>query len=86
MRALSSGRPAGAQPQPCAEQAEFTNRIKIWADATGRVIRIKLELSTGTAAVDQAINDALQGLQLQEPPPGDMPMPILMKISARRRT
>jgi periplasmic protein TonB len=66
-------------------QAEFSNRLKIWADATGRVIRIKMELSTGNAAVDQAINDALEGLQLKEAPPGDMPMPILMRIVARRR-
>jgi protein TonB len=66
-------------------QAEFTNRIKIWADATGRVTRIKMELSTGNATVDQAINDALEGLQLQEAPPGDMPMPINMRIVARRR-
>jgi len=67
-------------------QAEFTNRIKIWADATGRVIRIKLELSTGNVAVDQAISEALDGLQLKEAPPGDMPMPILMRIVARRRS
>jgi outer membrane biosynthesis protein TonB len=67
-------------------QAEFTNRIKIWADATGRVIRIKMELSTGNAAIDQAISDALDGLQLKESPPGDMPMPILMRIVARRRS
>lgn len=66
-------------------QSEFTNRIKVWADATGRVIRIKLEQSTGNAAVDQAISEALDGLQLKEPPPGDMPMPILMRIVARRR-
>jgi periplasmic protein TonB len=67
-------------------QAEFTNRIKVWADATGRVIRIKLELSTGNAAIDQAINEALDGLQLKEAPPNDMPMPILMRIVARRRS
>jgi TonB family protein len=67
-------------------QAEFTERVKIWADATGRVIRIKLEQSTGSAAIDQAISDALEGLQLREPPPGDMPMPILMRIAARRRS
>jgi len=66
-------------------QAEFTDRVKIWADATGRVIRIKLEQSTGNAAVDQAISEALDGLQLREPPPGDMPMPILMRIVAHRQ-
>jgi len=67
-------------------QAEFTDKIKIWADSTGRVTRIKLEQSTGNAAIDQAINEALEGLQLKEAPPGDMPMPILMRVVARRRT
>jgi outer membrane biosynthesis protein TonB len=66
-------------------QAEFSDRVKIWADATGRVIKIKLEQSTGSVAIDQAISDALEGLQLREPPPGDMPMPILMRIVARRQ-
>jgi protein TonB len=66
-------------------QAEFSDRIKIWADATGRVSRVRLERSTGSASVDQAISEALEGLQLEEPPPGDMPMPILMRVVARRR-
>jgi len=66
--------------------AEFTDRVKIWADASGRVIRVKLERSTGSEVVDQAINEALDGLQLQEPPPTGMPMPITMRIVARRRT
>lgn len=66
--------------------AEFTDRVKIWADATGRVTRVKLERSTGSDVVDQAINQALNGLQLQEAPPADMPMPITMRIVARRRT
>jgi protein TonB len=66
--------------------AEFTDRVKIWADATGRVTRVKLERSTGNDVVDQAINQALDGLQLEEPPPADMPMPITMRIIARRRT
>ena len=67
-------------------QAEFSDRIKVWADSTGRVTQIRLERSTGSSSVDQAITDALNGLQLEEAPPGDMPMPILMRIVARRRT
>lgn len=67
-------------------QAEFSDRIKVWADSTGRVTQIRLERSTGSSSVDQAITEALSGLQLEEAPPGDMPMPILMRIVARRRT
>ncbi len=67
-------------------RAEFADRIKVWADTTGHVTRIKLERSTGSETIDQAIVQALDGLQLQEPPPGDMPMPILMRVVARRRT
>lgn len=66
-------------------QAEFSDRIKIWADSTGRVTRIRLEKSTGNASFDQAISEALEGLQLEEAPPGDMPMPIMMRVVARRR-
>src|SRR5208282_5242946 len=40
-------------------QAEFTDRIKIWADATGRVIRIRMEQTTGNSTVDQAIAEAI---------------------------
>jgi hypothetical protein len=48
------------------------------------VTRVKLEGPTRDAAIDQAIAETLTGLQLQEPPPKDMPMPIFMRIAARR--
>jgi outer membrane biosynthesis protein TonB len=65
-------------------EAQFENKARIWADASGRVTRVKLDGSTGDQAVDQAIADSLTGLQLQDAPPGDMPMPIVMRIQARR--
>jgi protein TonB len=60
-------------------------RVRIWADNTGRVTRAQLIGSTGNAAIDSAItNEVLTGLQLQEPPPSDMPMPIVLRVTAHR--
>jgi len=59
-------------------------RIRIWVDNTGRVTRAQLVDSTGNPSLDSAITDrALTGLQLKEPPPSDMPMPILLRLSAQ---
>jgi TonB family protein len=60
-------------------------KVRIWVDSNGRIQRAKLEGSSGNAAVDRALaEEALAGLQLSEPPPQDMPMPIVMRISAKR--
>ncbi len=65
--------------------AGFNIQAKIWSDAGGRVTKAKLVESTGDAAVDEAIkNEVLIGFQLKEPPPDDMPMPIVMRLVARR--
>lgn len=65
-------------------KASFENEVRIWADITGRIIRVKLKGSTGDAAVDRAINETLGGLLLQQPPPTDMKMPIVMRLKASR--
>jgi periplasmic protein TonB len=60
-------------------------RIRIWVDSTGRVTRAQLVDSTGNPSLDSAITDnALTGLQLKEPPPSDMPMPIVLRVSTHR--
>jgi outer membrane biosynthesis protein TonB len=70
---------------PLTKRAGFTNTVKIWSDATGRITRVRLSSSTGDRAVDTAIeNEVLNGLVLTEPPPNDMPMPINLRISARK--
>lgn len=59
--------------------------VRIWPDTTGRIARAELVGSTGDAALDAAIkNQVLTGLQLQEPPPAGMPLPIVMRLTARR--
>ena len=60
-------------------------QVKIWADKLGRVTRAQLVGSTGNSALDIALRDeVLTGIQLPEPPPSDMPMPINLRITARQ--
>jgi hypothetical protein len=70
---------------PHTRAASLRLEIKIWPNATGRIVRVELDGSTGDPTVDTAMkNEVLNGLQLQEPPPSDMPLPIVMRITARR--
>jgi protein TonB len=60
-------------------------RVRIWADNTGRVTRAQLIGSSGDPAIDSAIqNEVLTGLQLKQAPPSDMPMPIVLRVTAHR--
>jgi len=60
-------------------------KARIWVDASGRVTRASLEGSSGDPEVDQALQrEILNGLQLPDPPPEGMPMPIVMRINAAR--
>src|SRR5271165_5959671 len=73
------------QKNPHTRSAAFRVEVRIWPDTTGRVTRVQLVDSTGHPAVDAAIKEeVLTGLQLQEPPPTDMPLPIVMRLTARR--
>ena len=60
-------------------------KVRIWLDSSGRVTRATLAGTSGKPDVDAAIRDEiLTGLQLQNPPPEGMPMPIVMRLSATR--
>ena len=71
---------------PRTRKASARIGVRIWADpSTGRVTRAALVSSTGDTAMDAAIRDeVLTGLQLDQPPPEGMPMPIVMRVTARR--
>lgn len=69
---------------PRTREAVLSHKVRIWPDSTGRITRAKLADSTGDSALDTAITDSLTGIQLPEPPPADMPSPILLRLSARR--
>jgi periplasmic protein TonB len=60
-------------------------KTRIWADKNGRIIKATVSGTTGDPVVDEALkNEVLVGLQLQEPPPDDMPMPIVLRVSEQR--
>jgi outer membrane biosynthesis protein TonB len=60
-------------------------QLRIWADGTGRINRVELASSTGSAELDATIrNDVLGRLTLREPPPSDMPMPMVTRVTMRR--
>lgn len=60
-------------------------KIRIWSDSKGRIVRAEISGTSGDPAVDAALkNEVLVGLQLQDPPPQDMPMPIVMIVHEQR--
>jgi TonB family protein len=70
---------------PKTRTASLQTEIRIWLDASGRIMRAKLSDSSGDAALDSAIqNEVLTGFKFPDAPPEGMPMPIVMKFSARR--
>ena len=73
------------QKNPKTKTASMRVDVRIWPDATGRVIRAELKSSTGDNALDSAIqSQVLNGLQLDSPPPAGMPLPIVLRLTARK--
>jgi len=65
--------------------AAFKIEIRIWADPFGRITSAVVVNSSGDTSLDLALTkETLTGLQLPEAPPQDMPMPIVLRISAKR--
>lgn len=69
---------------PSTRNASMSLQVRVWPDSGGRITRAQLVGSSGNPAVDQAIKDqVLTGLQLQAPP-ADMPVPIVLRLTARK--
>lgn len=65
--------------------ATMNVNVRVWPGATGRITRAQLADSTGDPKLDAAIRDeVLNGLQLDQAPPPDMPTPITLRLAARR--
>lgn len=70
---------------PSTRNAKMLLQVRVWPDANGRITRAQLVGSSGNSAVDQAIkNQILTGLQLPQAPPADMPVPIVLRITASK--
>jgi hypothetical protein len=76
---------AALRANPRTRSAVLEVQVRLWADATGRITRVELAPSTGDAEIDAALrNEVLGGLVLREPPPKNMPMPVVARITERR--
>lgn len=65
--------------------ASLRIKVRVWADTTGRITQASLTDSSGDPSIDSILkNQVLTGLTLPEPPPSDMPMPIVLRINAQR--
>ena len=70
---------------PRTRRASMNVVIRVWPDSTGRITKARLSGSTGDPSLDATLkDDILTGLQLTDPPPADMPLPIVMRLSAQR--
>ncbi len=66
-------------------EATLSVKVRVWADNSGRITRAELVGSTGDGSLDETLrNQVLTGLQVSEGPPDGMPMPILLRLTARR--
>jgi outer membrane biosynthesis protein TonB len=76
---------AALRRHPSTRSATMNLQVRIWPDANGRITRAQLVGTSGNAAVDEAIrSNILTGLILPQPPPADMPTPIVLRINARK--
>lgn len=76
---------AALRANPKTRNAQARNEIRLWLDDRGRIERASLVTSTGDAEIDRAIErDVLPGLAFDQTPPKDMPMPVVVRLTARR--
>jgi periplasmic protein TonB len=64
--------------------ASLAVNVRIWPNPAGRITRAQIAGSTGDPMLDEALSEALTGLQLPDPPPSDMPSPITLRVTERR--
>jgi hypothetical protein len=65
--------------------ASINLKVSVWPDSSGKISRVEMSGTTGDAALDSAIkNEVLTGLNIQEAPPAGMPVPIILRVVARR--
>jgi len=75
---------AALRANPKTRNATMRVQVRLWCDRSGRVVRVQLASSTGDAALDAVLRgEVLSGLVLREPPPKEMPMPIVARITER---
>jgi protein TonB len=63
---------------------DYLRVVNVWVDTSGRVTRVELVGAASSPELDDALRAALRNLApVREGPPGDMPQPIRLRVSAR---
>jgi outer membrane biosynthesis protein TonB len=76
---------AALRANPKTRNAILQVQVRLWADSSGRVNRVQMVTSTGDSVLDEVLrSEILERLVLREPPPKDMPMPIVTRITERK--
>lgn len=76
---------AALRANPKTRNSVAQVQVHIWADNMGRVSRVQIVTSSGNADVETVIRgEVLSGLTLRQPPPADMPMPMVTRITLRQ--
>ena len=75
---------AALRNNPRTRRESMNVIVRIWPDATGRITKA-LVSGGADASLDATVqNDILTGLQLAEPPPADLHLPIVLRLTAQR--
>jgi protein TonB len=63
---------------------EYSVRIQLWVDRSGRLQKTRLKESTGDEVLDKQLLSALNGIDsFSEKPPEDLPQPINIRVTSR---
>jgi periplasmic protein TonB len=81
---VQSGIQTALSSHPRTRALALDTRVRVWLDANGRVERVEVPRSDAAPDVIEAVRAALLGVQLRQSAPEGMPMPIVLRISARR--
>ncbi|MFZ4695505.1 MAG: TonB C-terminal domain-containing protein [Verrucomicrobiia bacterium] len=68
---------------PRTRHAGLRLEVRIWPDPSGTITRVELAGSTGDPSLDTAIKTQVLGSLRLQPPPEDMPRPIILRITGR---
>ncbi len=73
-----------ARDKKLREAKEFRRFVNVWINSSGLVTRVEILDATDNPELAEALKLALNAMPaLREGPPGDMPQPIRLRVTAR---
>ncbi len=76
---------ADKKSRHAAMSSQTWAKIRVWVDPSGRVTRVLVNSNSGDTELDDVLrSQTLSTMVLREPPPKDMPMPIVIRLNAQK--